>query len=135
MTRAELDQLLARLRGTWPGEWDEERCAVWIETLNEHSYATATAAIRAMARRETFPSINKFVDYAQAEIGVSHPNFMFGTGELLRDLTANRVLPPEALELDDARDRDVVPIDEARRRIREVLGKVTKPVPDDRRSS
>ena len=137
MTIDELEQILVRLEATWPGEWDKARQAVWAEAIARHTpdYPHAVATVTAMADRERFPSIAAYRDYAQAEIGVTPSNWMPGTGFFGVDLTQGRRLPPEALELDDE-DGDVIPIEQIRQ-LREVLGQITKPIPngDNRRSS
>lgn len=132
MTPDEHRALLARLRGTWPGEWDEERCAVWVETMDPYPFAVAVAAIRAMAEECEFASVAAFTRHARRRPGavvVDDERGMFLPGSGWLRPAGRRALPP--VEPDDGPgDAQIIGLEEARRRLEEARRQVIKRPPN-----
>jgi hypothetical protein len=57
VTLDEAKLCMRRLRGTYGGDWPEDRVAVWVEYLLPHQYDSACGAIKTMSLQEEYPTI------------------------------------------------------------------------------
>lgn len=82
MTADEVDACLRLLAAYWPGDWPDERCAVWIDAIGELTHPEAMVAIREMGQRADYPTVAKLrgiLDEGRVDDG---PFFAIGSGHL-----------------------------------------------------
>lgn len=65
MTHDECHALIRRLMAAYGGDWDEDRIALWAETLLPLEYGYALTGIKQMTATERFPTIAAFFDAAR----------------------------------------------------------------------
>jgi hypothetical protein len=133
MTPDEHQILMARMRGTWPGDWDEERCLVWGEAFEEYAYPVAVAAVRRMARECEFPSIASFTRFARGggpgEVVVDGERMFLPGGGWIPYPAPDRYVMPAIERAREPGDAEIVPLEDSRRRWEEARRRIVKRPP------